>query len=69
MTVGAGLFSVMIRGQKEEDAIFYVSITALLNSAFISSLWVMGNPQLKIFTVQKIKTLCCLSEVDYVVHV
>ena len=69
MTMVAGVLSMMIRGQEEEDAIFYVSIMALVLSTIISGLWVTGNPQLKIFTVEKIKSVFSLSEEEYVVPI
>lgn len=68
MTVVTGVFSVVIRSQlhaeEEQEAMFYVSMMALVNSSIISSLWVIGNPQLRLFTVEKIKTVFCVSEVD-----
>ena len=68
MTMVTGVFSVVIRSQlleeQQQGAMFYVSMMALVNSSIISSLWVIGNPQLRSFTVEKIKTLFCVSEVD-----
>ena len=68
MTVVTGVFSLAIRAQlqaeAEQEAMFYVSMMALVNSSIISSLWVIGNQELRIFTVEKMKTLCCMSEVD-----
>ena len=68
MTVVTGVFSLAIRSQlqaeAEQEAMIYVSMMALVNSSIISSLWVIGNQQLRIFTVEKMKTLCFMSAVD-----
>ena len=68
MTVVTGVFSVVFRSQlqteDEQGVMFYVAMMALVNSSVISSLWVSGNQQLRIFTVEKIKSLCCVSELD-----
>ena len=65
MTVVTGVLSVVIRAHlQEQEAMFYVAMIALVISSIISSLWVTGNPQLRIFTVEKIKTLFFVTESD-----
>ena len=66
MTVVTGVFSVVIRAQlqeeEEQEALFYISMMALVLSSIISCLWVTGNPQLRIFTLEKMKTLLFVRE-------
>ena len=68
MTVVTGVFSVVIRAQlqeeEEQEALFYISMMGLVLSSIISCLWVTGNPQLRIFTVEKIQTLFFVTESD-----
>ena len=68
MTVVTGVFSVLIKSQlqseQEQEALFYTAMMALVNSSIISSLWVLGNKQLRIFAVDKIKYLFCLLVAD-----
>lgn len=61
MTLVTGVLSVVIRDelQEEEEAMFYLSMMALVISSITSSLWVTGNPQLRNFTVEKITFLFC----------
>ena len=66
MTVVTGVFSVLIREQlqEEQEALFYISMVGLVLSSIISCLWVTGNPQLRIFTLEKMKTLFFCDRVD-----
>ena len=66
MTLVTGVFSVVLRDQLGEEegheAFLYISMTALVISSIVSCLWVTGNPQLRLFTLEKMKTLFFVTE-------